>query len=200
MVILGCFQPSVAQASSEGWFRRVLDRRVRFFFGLTPPLMTSQHGLLLAAEHQASSYSVARASPRLGRVPQLPATDGTAVQHQRTQDGGANRQDLRALSKQGCGLKPRDDAHAHRAAPESLRQRSVAQRSSAAPRATMDKGSAGASTSSSNGEERISAVVTEGQLPVHVYQRRAPSAGTSAGTQRHKNVPRSGALNVDAAT
>ena len=32
LILLDDFQPSVAQASSEGWFGRVLDRRVCFFF------------------------------------------------------------------------------------------------------------------------------------------------------------------------
>ena len=97
----------------------------------------------------------------------------------------------------------RADARTPRATASSAQKPKAACSTAQRPRAhAMDKGSAGASTSSSNGDrdERISAVVTEGQSPVPQSSLRAPSARTSRGTQRHKNIPRSGALGVTAAT
>ena len=68
-----------------------------FFLWLEPKWCRRHQERGKRGSTRPSSTFSARASARQGRVPELPAADGTAVQHQRTQDGAANRQDLRAL-------------------------------------------------------------------------------------------------------
>ena len=80
--------------------------------------------------------------------------------------------------------------------PASLRQRSVAQRRSAAPRTTMDKGSAGASSSSSNGEEQDlrrgdGRSVARAEINGGPFSRYEPR---NAAAQKHSALWRSGAL------
>ena len=110
LIFFGVFDASVAQASSEASFARVADQSTAICFFEARLVSTSS---ALGRGQQAvgaTQLNLLHALIRGSRsVPELPAADGTAVRHQRTQDGGANKQDLRQLSKQALRLEARDD-------------------------------------------------------------------------------------------
>ena len=117
LFFFGFLEESSPHASLEASSARFVARRVRFYSDLMA------HGDDVdgarAANLLIDPCINLLCSPIRGSrsVPELPAADGTAVRHQRTQDGGTKRQDLRQLSKQALRLEARDDARARARSP-----------------------------------------------------------------------------------
>ena len=122
LIFFGVFDASVAQASSEGWFGRFLDRSLCFCF-VRRGARARVHVIAACPGKEQLFDLVHQPSPRAVRgsrnVPRLPGVEATAAQPRRDAVRRAELQDLKPALKARLRLEATRRPHASTARPRN---------------------------------------------------------------------------------